>query len=71
VNACTSDAVIAVSGGYGTLSEIALALKLGKPVVLLRSWSFEADGPLAPVARAETAEEAVDVALRAARERAR
>ena len=28
-----ADAVIAVGGGYGTLSEIALGLKAGKPVV--------------------------------------
>jgi uncharacterized protein (TIGR00725 family) len=32
------DAVIAVGGRYGTLSEIALALKLGIPVVALHSW---------------------------------
>lgn len=33
-----SDALIAISGGFGTLSEIALALKLGKKLVLLNSW---------------------------------
>lgn len=33
-----SDALIAISGGFGTLSEIALALKLGKKIVLLNSW---------------------------------
>jgi uncharacterized protein (TIGR00725 family) len=43
INACTSDAVIAISGGWGTLSEVALAMKLGKPVVLLRSWRLEHD----------------------------
>jgi len=31
----TADAVIAINGGYGTISEAALALKLGKPVVAL------------------------------------
>jgi uncharacterized protein (TIGR00725 family) len=36
-----ADAVIAVGGGYGTLSEIALALKAGKPVVGLGSWDIE------------------------------
>jgi hypothetical protein len=36
----TADAVIAVSGGYGTLSEIAIALKLGKPVVGVRTWDM-------------------------------
>jgi hypothetical protein len=34
----SSDAVIAVGGRYGTLSEIALALKLGRPVVGLGTW---------------------------------
>ena len=33
------DGVIAISGGYGTLSEIALALKMWKPVVGLRTWA--------------------------------
>ena len=29
--ACASDGLIAIGGGYGTLSEIALGLRLGKP----------------------------------------
>ncbi len=33
--------VIAVGGGLGTLSEIALALKLGRPVISLGSWSLD------------------------------
>lgn len=33
--AASADAVIAVGGGYGTLSEMALATKLGRPVVAL------------------------------------
>ena len=49
-----ADALIAVGGGYGTLSEIALALKAGKPVVGLDSWDIEGvvavDGPAAAVA---------------------
>jgi uncharacterized protein (TIGR00725 family) len=40
-----ADALIAVGGGYGTLSEIALALKAGKRVVGLDSWDI--DGVLA------------------------
>jgi len=39
------DVVIAVAGGYGTLSEIALALKLGVPVVGWETWQI--DGVLA------------------------
>ena len=34
----SADAVIAISGEYGTLSEIAIALKLGKPVIGLKTW---------------------------------
>lgn len=37
----TADALVAVGGGYGTLSEIAFALQLGKPVVGIRSWDVE------------------------------
>ena len=34
------DALVAVGGEYGTLSEIALALKAGKPVVGLGTWEI-------------------------------
>ncbi len=34
----SGDAVIAVSGEYGTLSEIAISLKLGKPVIGINTW---------------------------------
>lgn len=37
----SGDAVIAIGGGFGTLSEIGLALKMGKPVVHLNSWELE------------------------------
>jgi len=33
-----SDVVVAIAGGYGTLSEIGLALKIGKPVIGLKTW---------------------------------
>jgi uncharacterized protein (TIGR00725 family) len=33
-----TDALVAVGGGHGTLSEVALALKLGRPVVGLGTW---------------------------------
>jgi len=55
----SGDAVIAVGGRYGTLSEIALALALGRRVVVLElGWAVE--GTL----RARTPEEAVELALR-------
>jgi uncharacterized protein (TIGR00725 family) len=34
----SADVVIALAGEAGTLSEIGLALKLGRPVIALRSW---------------------------------
>ncbi len=37
----SGDAVIAVGGGFGTLSEIGLALKMGKRVVNLSSWELD------------------------------
>ena len=36
----TADAIVAVGGEYGTLSEIALALRAGKPVVGLGTWGL-------------------------------
>jgi uncharacterized protein (TIGR00725 family) len=40
----TAEAVIAVGGSYGTLSEIALALKIGVPVGTLGSWEMARPG---------------------------
>ena len=37
----SADSVVAIGGGYGTLSEIALALKAGKRVVGLDSWDID------------------------------
>jgi uncharacterized protein (TIGR00725 family) len=64
----SGDAVIAVGGEWGTLSEIAYARKIGRPVVSLRSWPLRnrAASDLG-IVEAETAEEAVKAALAAAR----
>ena len=60
-------AVIAVRGGYGTLSEIAFALRLGTPVIGLKTWALSQDGREDPGIRiAETPEEAVRMAVEAA-----
>ena len=40
-----SDALIAVDGEAGTLSEIAIALKIGKPIVGIKSWKLEGRVP--------------------------
>ena len=65
-----ADAVIAVAGEYGTLSEIALALKMDKPVIGLGTWSIGREDRVAdPIVRVATAEEAVAEALGAAAHR--
>jgi uncharacterized protein (TIGR00725 family) len=56
----SADAVIAVDGSYGTVSEAAIALKLGKPVI-----AIEVTWDLLGLQRAGSPEEAVDLAWRA------
>jgi uncharacterized protein (TIGR00725 family) len=48
----TADALIAIGGGYGTLSEIAFALQLGKPVIGIRSWDVTGAVPAVDAADA-------------------
>jgi uncharacterized protein (TIGR00725 family) len=43
----SADAVIAIGGEWGTLSEIAFARRLGRPVVALQSWTLRGIGPMA------------------------
>ena len=59
-----ADAVIAVGGAYGTLSEIALALRTDVPVVGLDTWDLEGIEPVG------TPAEAVSRALQRATDRA-
>jgi uncharacterized protein (TIGR00725 family) len=60
-------AVIAVGGEWGTLSEIAFARKLGRPVVSIQSWPLrDRAGTDLGIVEAETPEEAVKAALSAA-----
>jgi hypothetical protein len=60
----SADAVVAVSGGYGTLSEIGLALKMGRPVVGLGTWELSQQGqPVAAIVRADTPLQAVEAAI--------
>jgi uncharacterized protein (TIGR00725 family) len=58
--AASGDAVIAVGGSWGTIAEIAFAMRLGRPVVVLEGGP-EVEG----VPRAETPAEAVELALAA------
>ena len=55
-----ADALIAVGGEFGTLSEIALALKAQKPVAAVGGWELSRDGqPVDAIERATSAEDAV------------
>jgi uncharacterized protein (TIGR00725 family) len=59
-----ADALIAIGGEFGTLSEIALALKTGTPVVGLHTWELAKGGSLVhAIVRTETPQEAVRAAL--------
>jgi uncharacterized protein (TIGR00725 family) len=63
----SADVLIAVGGEYGTLSEIAFALKSGTPVVGLGTWDLAAAKQgAAGLVPARTPAEAVETALRAA-----
>jgi uncharacterized protein (TIGR00725 family) len=68
------DAVIAIGGGWGTLSEIALAIRTGKPTIMIRSWKVE--DPVHARGRdlypeVDSAVQAVNDALQLALERSR
>jgi uncharacterized protein (TIGR00725 family) len=63
----SGDAVIAIGGEWGTLSEIAFARRLERPVIALRSWELRnRTGTDVGIAEAGSAEEAVAAALAAA-----
>lgn len=68
----SADALVAVGGGYGTLSEIALALRAGRPVVGIGTWGLVGVGGVADggVAEAAGPADAVRWAVERARERA-
>ena len=55
----SADVMIAVGRGYGTLSEIALALRAGTPVVGLRTWDLPGNG----VRVTRSPQEAAELAL--------
>jgi uncharacterized protein (TIGR00725 family) len=63
VIARSADVVIAVGGEYGTLSEVALALKMGKPVIGLKTWEIKPPRELARgIIQVSSAAEAVESA---------
>ncbi|MFP4497320.1 MAG: TIGR00725 family protein [Vulcanimicrobiota bacterium] len=63
VRAC--QALIAVEGSFGTLSEIAFALKLGRPVIGLNTWQLaDSRGRTAPLILSDNPQQAVLLALK-------
>jgi uncharacterized protein (TIGR00725 family) len=63
----SGEAVIAVGGEWGTLSEIAYARKLGRSVVAIQSWTLRnRSGTDLGIVEADSPEEAVSAALAAA-----
>ncbi len=66
----TGDAIIAIDGSYGTLTEMAYAFDLGKKVFALRSWELEKIGvPKDLLVPVKTPREAVERAVDEARRR--
>ena len=64
----SAQAVIAIGGSYGTLSEIAYALKSGIPVIGLNTWSLSRNGREDDsIIRVQSAAEAVDKVISLAR----
>lgn len=63
-----ADALIAIQGEFGTLSEVGFALKIGTPVVGLDTWELHRGGEVVQaIEPATTPADAVDLALRLAR----
>ena len=60
----SGQAVIAIGGGYGTLSEIAYARQAGIPVIGLGTWNLSRnDGPDTSIIRADNPADAVKLAI--------
>jgi uncharacterized protein (TIGR00725 family) len=61
VLARAADGVVAVGGGLGTLSEIALALRNGRPTIGIQTWRFDRDRHTEPeLPTADTVDEALE-----------
>jgi uncharacterized protein (TIGR00725 family) len=61
----SADAVIAIGGSWGTLSEVALAMRRGVPVIVLRGWKIvDGTGEVVPgIEYVDNADVAVRLAL--------
>jgi uncharacterized protein (TIGR00725 family) len=68
----SAQAVIAIDGAYGTLSEIAYALIHDRPLIGLDTWHFAYPGQdAARLVRADSPQDAVEKAIAAAEKRSR
>jgi uncharacterized protein (TIGR00725 family) len=54
----SSDALIAIAGKYGTLSELAFALRFDVPIVGIATWNIDI-----PILKAKNPKQAVDMAF--------
>lgn len=62
LNAAVSDVIIAMKGEAGTLSEVALAIKLGAPVIYLSAWGFLNDNGFPRMPYVTNPQAAIDAA---------
>lgn len=61
----SSDAIIAIDGGYGTISEIAFALKFNVPIVGVNTWDLKSNSGDCPhIIKVEDPKEAVKFAIK-------
>jgi len=61
----SSDAIIAIDGGYGTISEIAFALKFNVPIVGVNTWDLKSNSGDCPhIPKVEDPKEAVKFAIK-------
>jgi uncharacterized protein (TIGR00725 family) len=60
----TADVLIAIGGGFGTLSEIGHALRSGRVVIGLRTWEATRAGQRAPIVVVQTPQEALAAVAR-------
>ncbi len=63
----SADALVAIGGGYGTLSEIGHALRAAKPVVGIGTWEVGRGGTRVPMMTADSAQDAWTLLIAALR----
>ena len=63
----SGDGVIAIGGAYGTLSEIGLAAKLGRPVAILKGWRLQNEEGTDGIWYASSPREAIAIVRQALR----